>query len=263
MTKLGTLRDIMDILSYTEHLVSELDLIYLRLSFYRKHRIAIMQGLERKIIRLYENIMNIYENISNTFTTLRYIFLNAKHNIKTPTTSNILDKRNIRSRAHLLLKSIESQIDTLRQKLIILERYYNYIGSLKLNTVINTDEYITDMILENKFDIIITTQRIFIRFKDSSNIVYYYTNDISSLRPKKSLIFKGLEIKLNDKSSIKIPIDLKKAQKLQKRIKKKILITTQKVRKIINQTTQERTIIRPNTNTLKVEILKNILAITS
>jgi len=263
MINLETFKDIMDILSYIEHLISELDIIHLRLSFYRKHRIAIMQGLEKKIIKLYEDMINIYETLSNTFTTLKYIFLHAKHNIKTSTAQTILNKRNIRSRTHLLLKSIESQIDSLRQKLIILERYYGYIGSLKLNAVMSADEYITDIILEKKFDIIITTQRIFIKFKDSTNIVYYYTNDISSLKPKKSLIFKGLEIKLNDKSSIKIPIDLKKAQRLQKRIRKKILITTQKVKKIINQTTQERTIIRPNTNTLKVEILKNILAITS
>ncbi len=257
-------RSTIDTVFYMEYLISEMDSIYYNLKFFRSNHLAIYWKLDELLSRLYEIIINVYENIANAFVIARLSYCD-NHQIahSEDQRGTILIDKAPNDRTILLLNNVEKRIESIKRRILELRKNYNYVSSCGILDALENGEFILGIIKTPKFEIIVTTIRLFIRHKNSANFIFYYRSDIASIKSCKSLLFRGLIMQLRDGLKIKLPTNEKNGAQILKKIKRMLRTDTKSIMSAIEKIDQERSLIRPNIRTLKIEILKAIVSIKS
>jgi len=239
-------------------LLAELDKMYYLLKFFRSEHIYLKRGLDSKLLGLYEHILSTYEGIMNAAMTAR---LNSKRSVvlMSSTPPNGDNYNNIVTRAITSLRQVENELEKIKKRIILLKKYYRLLLQLQPNLQLDENEYIVFIKKHKQLVIVVTNLRLMVVHKDPQHALFFYLDDISYIKIKTGLLFKGVKIELKDHQTIKICMDIRDAKKLKKTLERMKKIDKNIFTKLLDKLNEERLLIRPNIRTMRLEALRTLI----
>lgn len=266
-TEHSPIRNFVNILSYMEYILSEIDHLYLQVLYFRHKKLFLKSQIDKNILKLYEQLLEKYEQLINTLIKRKFDLqkqitpCNIIIDTSTIKHSNNANNNMVTMRPRIMqkLQQIEEKINTIRNNITFLKRAYDYLSGLNILNQLDLNEYILYMLTLNNQKTIITNNRIFIHNLAKGSVNFFYITDIKEVSVKNTLFFKGCIIKLIDKTKIKITLPPHRSRRLKKILEKVINLKKNLPRYSPKKLFDERPLIRPNIKTLKTEILKTLL----
>lgn len=265
-TEHSPIGNFINILSYMEYILSEIDHLYLQVLYFRHKKLFLKSQIDKNIFKLYEQLLEKYERLISTLIKRKFnlrkqispcnVMMNTNTIEHHHNTNNIAA---MKPRMMQKLQQIEEKINTIRNNITFLKRAYEYLSGLNILNQLDLDEYVLYMLTLNNQKIIITNNRIFIHNLAKGSVNFFYITDIEEISVKNTLFFKGCIIKLIDKTKIKIALPLHRSKRLKKILEKVINLKKNLPKYSLKKLFDERSLIRPNIKTLKTEILKTLL----
>lgn len=244
--------DLAQILINLETLLADIDGIYLNLHSLREQGFL----MHRKLDRL---ILNSYELLDTALTSLYDAYQINKEKIHIQQVSHKHFRSNLPLRRLLAItRKLSMTITQMKQELIKLRKKIDALKKTEALKYIDKNELIIESFILDQLYVIITINKLIILDKQKGSIKKIPLHEIRDIVYKKTLMFKGCEIKLANSEKVKLQIDADLTIRLRKRIIK-IRQNKTKLQNLSLKIASKRNLLRPDIDNAKIILLKNLI----